>query len=164
VRGAARAIARLLALGVFFVLAVDLLLPRTRAQGPAPDFSLRSLDGERVRLSSLRGQPVVLNFWATWCGPCEAEIPELNAFAAAHPAIPVLGVAVDGKRRALLKARASWGIRYPVLLGAQETLEAYAVSSVPTTVVIDGEGAVIWGRVGTVDQETLEGVLTPSAL
>ena len=159
-----RALARWLALGALFILALDALAPRTRTEGPAPDFSLRSLDGERVRLSALRGQPVVLNFWATWCGPCKVEIPELNAFAAAHPEISVLGVAVDGKRQALVTARAELGISYPVLLGAHSTVAAYAVSSVPTTVVVDGDGVVLWGRVGAVDQETLEGVLEWPAL
>jgi thiol-disulfide isomerase/thioredoxin len=108
----------------------------------APDFALADLDGARVSLADLRGKTVVLNFWATWCGPCRMEVPGLTAFAHAHPDIPVLGIAVDGTPAKLRAAAKELGIDYPVLLADAATRKAYGVSTLPTTVVVGPDGAV----------------------
>ncbi len=108
----------------------------------APDFVLRDLDGQQVRLSDLRGQTVVLNFWATWCGPCRLEIPAFSAYADAHPDVAVLGVAVDGTRAELKGAARKLDIRYPVLIADADTKAAYGVHTLPTTVVVDADGQV----------------------
>lgn len=108
----------------------------------APDFTLVDLDGQEVRLADLRGRTVVLNFWATWCGPCRLEIPAFTAYAASHPDVAVLGVAVDGSRAELKAAARKLGIRYPVLIADPETRSAYGVEVLPTTVIIDADGDV----------------------
>ncbi len=108
----------------------------------APGFTLLDLDGGRHSLSDLRGQTVVLNFWATWCGPCRMEVPGLSSFARAHPDIPVLGIAVDGEPEALRAAAKDLGIDYPVLRIDAATREAYGVSTLPTTIVVDPDGNV----------------------
>jgi thiol-disulfide isomerase/thioredoxin len=114
----------------------------------APGFVLQDLDGEPVALDSFKGRPVVLNFWATWCGPCRTEIPSFVEFAEENPDIVVLGVAVDGSSSELKAAAKQLGITYPVLLATQEIKTAYGVSTLPTTVVIDPEGEVSTAHTG----------------
>ena len=138
-------IARDMALGVLLLAVALGVVGRLRSPGlpeEAPGFSLPTLDGATVALSELRGRTVVLNFWATWCGPCRVEIPTFSSFVDAHPDIAVLGVAVDGKPEALRQAAASLGITYPVLLADRPTLSAYRVSTLPMTVIVDPEGRV----------------------
>ncbi len=132
---------------LFFVVAVVIFQAAGALRAPslpdkAPDFTLSVLDGAPVQLSSLRGSTVVLNFWATWCGPCRLEAPSFSSFAAANPDIEVLGIAADGPEAKLRKAKADMGITYPVLLGDDETLTAYGITTYPTTVVVGPEGEV----------------------
>ena len=84
----------------------------------------------------------LLNFWATWCGPCRAEVPGLASFAAAHPDIPMLGIAVDGDAAKLRATGQDLGITYPILLADGPTKKAYDISTLPTTVVVNAEGQV----------------------
>jgi len=108
----------------------------------APDFRLVTLEGEPVHLAELQGQVVVLNFWATWCGPCRVELPSFSRYAQAHPDVVVLGIATDGTQAELRAAQRSLGISYPVLRIDSATAAAYAVQTLPTTVVIDAQGRV----------------------
>lgn len=114
----------------------------------APAFTLPDLEGETVALADFAGQTVVLNFWATWCGPCRLEIPSFSKFAQQNPEIPVLGIAIDGAPEQLRSAREDLGISYPILRADRRTLEAYGISGVPTTVVVDGTGQVRSAHVG----------------
>ena len=108
----------------------------------APGFELVALDGGRVALADLAGRTVVLNFWATWCGPCRMEMPSFARFAEEHTEIVVHGIAVDGDAATLERARAQLGIPYPILRADPETLAAYGVKSLPTTVVVGPGGEV----------------------
>lgn len=114
----------------------------------APDFTLADLDGATVTLSSLRGQTVVLNFWATWCGPCRVEIPAFSAFAQEHPEVPVFGIAVDGSPAELRRAAAQLGIDYPVLVADGAVQAAYQIETLPTTVIVNPDGSVRTAHVG----------------
>jgi len=108
----------------------------------APEFTLQDLDGIEVSLSDFRGQTVVVNFWATWCGPCRMEIPSFSSFAQSNPDVVVLGIAVDGSAAQLRRAKAQLGIEYQVLVADASVQHDYGVKSLPTTVIVDADGAI----------------------
>ncbi len=124
--------------------------------GTAPQFTLMSTTGEPVALDALRGKPVILNFWATWCGPCKMEIPSINEFAREHPEVVVLGVAVDsGTLPVLKRAAEQLGIEYPVIRGNAGVQRLYGVRSVPTTFLVDADGRLAESHVGVVSARKL---------
>jgi peroxiredoxin len=112
---------------------------------PAPDFTLQTLEGESLTLSDLRGQAVVLNFWATWCPPCQAEMPELQA---AYDEYGDKGLVVLGVNQAEDKATVhaflnERKLTFPVVLDSQyEASQLYQVNSLPTTFFIDRDGVI----------------------
>lgn len=122
----------------------------------APDFTLAVLDGDTVTLSDLQGAPVVLNFWAPWCGPCRAEVPQFSRFARANPEVHVLGIATDGAPAQLRASKKKLGMDYPVLLGDSETVSTYGVSTLPTTVVVGPDGRVVGAHTGMLTLPQLE--------
>jgi peroxiredoxin len=136
----------LLATAVIFTAVGAIRAPSLPDQ--APEFALPTLTGETISLSQLRGQTTILNFWATWCAPCRAEIPAFSAFADAHPEVAVLGIATDGPRAKVAAAAKQLDIRYPVLLSDPETHRAYGISTIPTTVIVDAEGRVRYAHSG----------------
>lgn len=122
----------------------------------APDFTLKNLKGEEVSLQDYRGQTVILNFWAHWCGPCRSEIPAFRSFAKEHPEIPILGISVEGKSSEVKKYAKQLGIDYTVLVDDSRVQRLYNVSSLPTTVIVGPEGEVKKAHVGAMFQSQLE--------
>jgi thiol-disulfide isomerase/thioredoxin len=121
-----------------------------------PDFSLTSLDGQTVDKDSLKGQAVVLNFWATWCGNCRAEIPELKEVAAKSGA-KVVGIALDETGLETVKPFvAGQGINYQVLLGDQETFQQFNGVAIPYTLVLDRSHRIVKVYRGHAGREALE--------
>lgn len=108
----------------------------------APDFALKTVEGEAITLEQFRGQTVVLNFWATWCGPCMLEAPSFATYAQNNPDIVVLGMSADRQRGKVLKAKRDLGLGYPLVMTDEQTLAAYQVSIYPTTVVVNPDGSV----------------------
>jgi len=112
----------------------------------APDFEASGLDGVRVKLSDLRGRAVVLNFWATWCGSCEAEIRELDRVyrERSGQGLAVVGVNVgEDAQRAETFLRQDLGATYPSLLDPERTIaRRYHVTGVPVTVFIGPDGVI----------------------
>ncbi|MFQ5569125.1 MAG: TlpA disulfide reductase family protein [Rhodothermales bacterium] len=121
--------------------------------GEAEDFVLQTLAGDSLRLSDLRGQVVLLNFWATWCGPCIEEIPELiDLHNALNPhGFSVVGVSMDVEGAEVVKPFAErFGITYPLPLDTEATVaDSYGgVFALPTTYVIDAEGQILQRVIG----------------
>jgi cytochrome c biogenesis protein CcmG/thiol:disulfide interchange protein DsbE len=121
----------------------------------APPFVLRDLDGAEVSLASLRGRPVVLNFWATWCGPCRLEIPSIAAFAEAHPDVVVVGIVADGPEGKVRAEARRLGATYPVLQNDGRVFDDYGVTTYPTTVFVNPDGTVRWVHTGLVTRPQL---------
>lgn len=123
----------------------------------APSMILMDPEGLPHDLAEMRGRPVVINFWATWCPPCVHEIPGFTAFAASHPDVAVLGVAVDSGTAAEVRAAAErLKIGYRVLLGDRQTQRTWDISTLPTTVFIGPDGQVLGTHVGGMSQQQLE--------
>lgn len=130
-----------LALGGFAAAAPAALAPATAA----PDFTLRSAEGRNLRLSEQRGQVVLVNFWATWCGPCKQEMPHLNRLYEKYRSagFVLLGVSVDDDPKAAQALAERLGLRFPVLFDAGKAVSRlYALDSMPSTVLIDRDGKV----------------------
>jgi len=114
-------------------------------QSVAPDFTLKTAEGRNLRLQEQRGQVVLVNFWATWCGPCRQEMPHLNRLFTKYQAsgFTLLGVNVDDDPRQALAVAARMGLKFPVLLDADKAvIKRYDMGSMPATVLIDRDGRV----------------------
>lgn len=112
---------------------------------PAPDFTLRSVDGQNLRLGEQRGRVVMVNFWATWCGPCRVEMPHLNRLYEKYcsAGFVLFGVNVDEDTRNAATLAQKMGIKFPVLADADKRVsKQYDVSAMPSTVLIDRDGRV----------------------
>ena len=115
------------------------------AQAAAPDFTLKSADGRNLRLHEQRGQVVLVNFWASWCGPCKQEMPHLNRIYDKYRAsgFTLLAVNIDDDARHGAATAAKWGLKFPVLLDAEKSVtRLYDLGAMPATVLIDRDGRV----------------------
>ena len=111
----------------------------------APDFTLHTVAGPNLRLREQRGQVVLINFWATWCGPCQQEMPQLNKlYEKYHSAgFVLLGVNVDDDVRHASDVAGRLGLKFPVLLDTDKaTSHLYELVTMPSTVLIDRDGKV----------------------
>ncbi len=114
-------------------------------QSPAPDFTLKGTDGRNLRLQEQRGQVVLVNFWATWCGPCRQEMPHLNRLYDKYRSggFTLLAVNIDDDPRTAVATAAKMGLRFPVLLDTDKAVsKRYDLGSMPATVLIDRDGKV----------------------
>lgn len=127
---------------------------------PAPDFTLRDLHGAPVRLSSFRGQGVVLNFWATWCAPCRTEIPWFVQMQKEYGprGLQVIGISMDeGGAEAVQQFVRTTGINYPVLFDDGHVSSMYGAAQVlPTTYYISRSGQVLAFVKGVISKDKVE--------
>ena len=111
----------------------------------APDFTLKSLEGTNLRLEEYRGQVVLINFWASWCGPCRQEMPLLDRLHHRYEdtGFAVLGVNVEGEVAPAQKIVDKTKVTFPVLIDEQQKVsEMYSLEAMPSTVVVDRDGVV----------------------
>ncbi|MBN2408568.1 MAG: TlpA family protein disulfide reductase [Candidatus Aminicenantes bacterium] len=130
---------------------------------PAPDFTLTDLSGKTIKLSDYKGKVLFLNFWATWCPPCRAEIPDFVEAYAQEKAngLEILGISLDTNGKAGVAAFVEkYKINYPVILESRRNTERlindYQPGQyIPTTIIIDKSGRIRHKEVGAIDKETL---------
>lgn len=126
----------------------------------APDFTLQTLDGRKVKLSDYRGKAVLLNFWATWCGPCKVEIPWFMDLEKQYgpQGLVIVGVAMDDDGKApVTKFAKEMNIDYTVLLGNDDVADQYGgVEGLPTTFYLDREGRIVKKVAGLVSHSEIE--------
>ncbi|MBI2503501.1 MAG: TlpA family protein disulfide reductase [Candidatus Latescibacteria bacterium] len=129
----------------------------------APDFVLRDLQGKPVRLADFSGQVRIVNFWATWCGPCWMEIPHLQELYDKYRAqgVMVIGISLDqGGSQVVQPFVEEVGITYPVALGDRQTTQAYGgVSAIPTSFIVDRKGRIYRIYMGYRDKAEFEAAI-----
>jgi len=126
----------------------------------APDFTLKDAEGKAVRLADFRGKVLVLDFWATWCGPCEMETPWFVDMQRKDKdrGFAVLGVSMDDDGWASVKPFVSrLGVNYRIVMGNDATAQLYGgVDALPTTFLIDREGRIAAVHIGLADRRDIE--------
>ena len=117
----------------------------------APDFNLKDVDGNSYRFSDLKGRVVIVNFWATWCPPCRAEMPSMQRAweQLREEGIMMLAVDVGEDEDAIFEFTASYPVEFPILLDTESSVsEAWEVRGLPTTFVVDQWGRKVYRAVG----------------
>lgn len=136
---------------------------KTTGQG-AMDFSLSDLNGKTVNLSDYQGQVVMVNFWASWCPPCTAELPTIQAFYESHQADGFVVLAVNAHEnpndvRTFINNR---GFSFPVLLDSDASvMDSYGIRALPMSFIIDKSGNVQYIHRGEIDTATLKAKVEP---
>jgi len=141
----------------------------------APDFTLRTVQGELFKLSENRGKVIMLNFWGTWCGPCRREIPDFNKLHAKYQkdGLEIVGVTLtSGSSKNILEFMNDWDMEYTVLTDidnneTQIVTSIYGraigrpITGIPTTLIIDQEGYIVKGYIGPRSEEVFYKDLQP---
>ena len=127
----------------------------------APEFQLPDLSGQWIAVNYTTTRATVLNFWATWCPPCRGEMPELNSFAAQHGGeVAFYAVNLRETPDTVGKFFSNQGLSMPVLLDRDGSLgRKFQVNLIPTTLIMDGQGMIVFRKSGQVTQTELEGVI-----
>jgi cytochrome c biogenesis protein CcmG/thiol:disulfide interchange protein DsbE len=131
----------------------------------APEFELADLSGKKVHLSDFKGKVVILDFWATWCGPCRMEIPEFVKLQDKYrdKGLEIVGLSLDSDGESAVRPfAAKHGINYTMLLANDDTARQYGgIAGIPTTFVLDRQGKVANKFVGVTPPESFEQAIQP---
>jgi peroxiredoxin len=145
--------------GLILALALPLGC-RAEPQSKAPNFVLKTQEGKTLELKKLEGKVVVLNFWATWCPPCRAEIPGMLEVYDRYKSkgLEIIGVSLDrGGWTRVTPFVQKMRITYPVVIGDGELVELYGgIEAIPTTFIIDRKGNVAQKHIGYLSKEVFE--------
>jgi thiol-disulfide isomerase/thioredoxin len=133
----------LFAIGAFFL---PYCAKKPIEPASAPDLTLRTIEGQEVTLSGLRGKVVLLDFWATWCGPCKESIPHLVQLYRSYQdkGFELIGMSMDkmGEVEMVRRFVKSMDLPYPIIMTPDEVTRSYKITGIPTTILIDKEGKV----------------------
>jgi peroxiredoxin len=157
----------ILIVAVLLVLAVPVLRSlRTEGISPgerAPDFTLQNFEGELVSLTDLRGQVVMLNFWAPWCGPCRDEMPEMQRVYddLKEKGFTILAVNVNAPRDDARRFIEENGFTFPVAQEDATVTRKYEVTGIPKTLIIDRQGIIRQVHVGSLKERQLRQMVEP---
>jgi thiol-disulfide isomerase/thioredoxin len=135
---------------MYKTLALIFFLMTASFQAQALEYSWENEEGNAVNLSSFEGKPIILHFWASWCGPCQHEMPDLVQWIAEHPDVEVVMLSLDNGRAAAERFFSDRGIKIPVNMGSRN-ISAMGVRGIPSTFVMDAKGEIKKRYVGGVD-------------
>jgi len=130
----------------------------------APDFELTDLTGKKVRLSDFQGKVVILDFWATWCGPCRMEIPNFVKLQEKYrdKGLAIVGLTVSSQEPEVRSLAQKMGINYSILFDADNLTDRYGgVVGIPTTFVVDRQGHITQKFIGVMEPRTFEEAIQP---
>lgn len=133
-----------------------------KSSGEAPDFTLNTLDGKSIQLSSLKGKKILIDFWASWCPPCRRELVEINELLGeyAQDNYTVLAISVDKTKKAASSYIKKMGYSsMTVMHDNANVAQSYGVQGIPSLYLVDEKGQLIWSHVGSVDKAKLIEVL-----
>lgn len=148
----------LTAIAVSGVHFLDLPHVANASTNPAPAFTVTDMQGNNVSLASLKGKPVFINFWATWCPPCVGEMPDIQRMYAKYgDKVHFVIINVDGEKNDVAAFMENHALTFPVMLDNNgSSASAYSVQAIPASYMIDAEGNLLESHIGSMNSSAME--------
>ncbi|MCK9266439.1 TlpA family protein disulfide reductase [bacterium] len=144
---------------LLLMVMMSVLISCSKAEvSQAPDFSLKTIENKTVKLSDYKKKIVIINFWATWCPPCRAELPDFVKFYDEYNSkgVEIIGIAVNSRNADIKSVIEQYKIKYPICISDKKVEAEYGgIRGVPTTFIIDKTGKIVLNRVGMIKEKEL---------